>query len=142
MLQPKRVKYRRSHRGRLKGEAHSGNTLNFGDFGLQAMEAAWITSRQIEAARRAMTHYVKRGGKIWIRIFPDKPVSKKPLETRMGGGKGTPDYWVSVVKPGKIMFEMSDVREEVAREAMRLASDKLPIPVKFLCRHEHLQETA
>lgn len=142
MLQPKRVKYRRSHRGRRKGEAHSGNTLNFGDFGLQAMAAAWLTSRQIEAARRAMTHYVKRGGKIWIRIFPDKPVSKKPLETRMGGGKGTPDHWVSVVKPGKIMFEMSDVREEVAREAMRLASDKLPIPVKFLCRHEHLQETA
>lgn len=142
MLQPKRVKYRRSHRGRLKGNAQSGNTLNFGDFGIQAMAAVWLTSRQIEAARRAMTHYVKRGGKIWIRVFPDKPVSKKPLEVRMGGGKGTPDHWVAVVKPGKVMFEMSDVREEVAREAMRLASDKLPIPVKFLCRHEHVQETA
>ncbi len=142
MLQPKRVKYRRSHRGRRKGIARSGNTLAFGDFGLQAMESAWLTSRQIEAARRAMTHYVKRGGKIWIRIFPDKPVSKKPLEVRMGGGKGTPEFWVAVVKPGKVMFEMSDVKEDVAREAMRLASDKLPIPVKFLCRHENIQETA
>ncbi|MBI4288295.1 MAG: 50S ribosomal protein L16 [Chloroflexi bacterium] len=142
MLQPKRVKWRRSHRGRRKGEATAGNTLQFGDFGLQAMRVAWITSRQIEAARRAMTHYVKRGGKVWIRVFPDKPVSKKPLETRMGGGKGTPDHWVAVVKPGRIMFEMGEIREDMAREAMRLASDKLPIPVKFLCRHEHLEEMA
>ena len=142
MLQPKRVKWRRSHRGRRKGQATSGNTLQFGDFGLQAMHEAWITARQIEAARRAMTHYVKRGGKVWIRVFPDKPVSKKPLETRMGGGKGTPEYWVAVVKPGRIMFEMGEIREDVAREAMRLASDKLPIPVKFLCRHEHVEEAA
>lgn len=142
MLQPKRVKYRRSHRGRRQGQAHSGNSLQFGDFGLEAQGAAWLTARQIEAARRAMTHHVRRGGKIWIRIFPDKPVSKKPLETRMGGGKGTPDHWVAVVKPGRIMFEMAGVREDVAKEAMRLASAKLPIPVRFRCRHELTAEAS
>jgi len=134
MLQPKRVKYRKHHRGHRRGAAHSGNALNFGDYGLQAMETAWITSRQIEAARRAMTHYVRRGGKIWIRVFPDKSVSKKPAETRQGGGKGAPDHWVAVVKPGRIMFEMAGVAEEVAKEAMRLAAHKLPIGTKFLVR--------
>lgn len=134
MLQPKRVKYRKSHRGRRKGVALSGNTLAFGDFGLQAQRSAWITARQIEAARRAITHHVKRGGQIWIRIFPDKSVTKKPLETRMGGGKAAPDHWVAVVKPGRIMFEMGGVSEEVAREAMRLASGKLPIPTRFVSR--------
>ena len=138
MLQPKRVKYRKSHRGHRRGTAQSGNALNFGDFGLQALEPAWITSRQIEAARRAMTRYVKRGGKIWIRIFPDKPVTKKPAETRQGGGKGAPDHWVAVVKPGRIMFEMSGVTEPVAKEAMRLASHKLPIDTRFLVREATL----
>ena len=134
MLQPKRVKYRKHHRGHRRGTAHSGNTLNFGDYGLQAMESAWITSRQIEAARRAMTHYVRRGGKIWIRVFPDKSVTKKPAETRQGSGKGAPDHWVAVVKPGRIMFEMAGVAEAVAKEAMRLAAHKLPIGTKFLVR--------
>jgi len=134
MLQPKRVKYRKSHRGRRRGTAQAGNTLNFGDFGLQAMESAWVTSRQIEAARRAMTRHVHRGGNIWIRVFPDKPVSKKPAETRMGGGKGPPDHWVAVVKPGRIMFEMSGVSEPMAKEAMRLAAHKLPIDTKFLIK--------
>lgn len=134
MLQPKRVKYRKSHRGRRRGTAQAGNTLNFGDFGLQAMESAWVTSRQIEAARRAMTRHVHRGGNIWIRVFPDKPVSKKPAETRMGGGKGPPDHWVAVVKPGRIMFEMSGVSELMAKEAMRLAAHKLPIDTKFLIK--------
>ena len=138
MLQPKRVKYRKHHRGHRRGAAHSGNALNFGDFGLQAMESAWITSRQIEAARRAITHHVRRGGKIWIRIFPDKSVSKKPAETRQGGGKGPPDHWVAVVKPGRIMFEMSGVAEAVAKEAMRLASHKLPIDTRFLVREASL----
>ncbi len=138
MLQPKRVKYRKNHRGHRRGTAQSGNALNFGDFGLQALESAWITSRQIEAARRAMTHYVRRGGKIWIRIFPDKSVSKKPAETRQGGGKGAPDHWVAVVKPGRIMFEMSGVAEPVAKEAMRLASHKLPIDTRFLVREVSL----
>ena len=138
MLQPKRVKYRKNHRGHRRGTAQSGNVLNFGDFGLQALETAWITSRQIEAARRAMTHYVRRGGKIWIRIFPDKSVSKKPAETRQGGGKGAPDHWVAVVKPGRIMFEMSGVAEPVAKEAMRLASHKLPIDTRFLVREASL----
>jgi len=138
MLQPKRVKYRKHHRGHRRGAAHSGNTLNFGDYGLQAMETAWITSRQIEAARRAMTRYVRRGGKIWIRVFPDKSVSKKPAETRQGGGKGAPDHWVAVVKPGRIMFEMSGVAQEVAKEAMRLAAHKLPIDTKFLIREVSL----
>ena len=134
MLQPKRVKYRKHHRGHRRGMAQSGNALNFGDYGLQAMESAWITNRQIEAARRAMTRYIRRGGKIWIRVFPDKSVSKKPAETRQGGGKGSPDHWVAVVKPGRIMFEMAGVAEDVAKEAMRLAAHKLPIGTKFLVR--------
>ena len=134
MLQPKRVKYRKAHRGRLRGRAQAGNTIVFGDFGLQAVESAWVTSRQIEAARRAMTHHIRRGGNIWIRIFPDKPVTRKPAETRMGGGKGHPDHWVAVVKPGRILFEMGGVGEEIAREAMRLASHKLPIGTKFVVR--------
>lgn len=138
MLQPKRVKYRKSHRGHRRGTAQSGNALNFGDYGLQALESAWVTSRQIEAARRAMTRYVKRGGKIWIRVFPDKPVSRKPAETRQGGGKGAPDHWVAVVKPGRIMFEMSGVAEPVAKEAMRLASHKLPIDTRFMVREATL----
>ncbi len=134
MLQPKRVKYRKSHKGRRRGEAQAGNTIVFGDFGLQALESAWVTSRQIEAARRAMTRYIRRGGKIWIRIFPDKPVTRKPAETRMGGGKGALDHWVAVVKPGRILFEMGGVGEEVARGAMRLASYKLPIGTKFVAK--------
>jgi len=135
MLQPKRVKYRKAHRGRRRGQAHSGSTVHFGNYGLQAQEPAWITSRQIEAARRAMVHSIKRGGKVWIRIFPDKPVSSKPAETRMGSGKGSVDHWVAVVKPGRIMFELAGVKEEVAQEAMRLAAHKLPIHTKFVTRH-------
>ena len=136
MLLPKRVKYRRVHRGRLTGEAHRGNTISHGEFGLQATEPAWITSRQIEAARIAMTRYIKRGGKVWIKIFPDKPITEKPAETRMGSGKGSPEYWVAVVKPGRIMFEMAGVSEEVAREALRLAANKLPIKCKFVRKEE------
>ena len=136
MLLPKRVKYRRVQRGRLKGVAHRGNTVNYGDFGLQALEPAWITSNQIEAARIAMTRYIKRGGKVWIKIFPDKPITEKPAETRMGSGKGSPDYWVAVVKPGRIMFEIGGVSEELAREAMRLAANKLPIKCKFVVKAE------
>ena len=138
MLQPKRVKYRKTHRGHRRGKAQGGNTLTFGDFGLQALESAWVTSRQIEAARRAITHHVRRGGKIWIRIFPDKSVTKKPAETRQGGGKGSPDHWVAVVKPGRIMFEMSGVDEAAAKEAMRLASHKLPIDTRFVTREVSL----
>ena len=134
MLQPKRVKHRKTHRGHRRGNAHTGNTLVFGDFGLQAQESAWITSRQIEAARRAMTRHIRRGGKIWIRIFPDKSVTKKPAETRMGSGKGSPDHWVAVVRRGRILFEMSGVAEPLAKEAMRLASHKLPIDTRFLVR--------
>ena len=134
MLQPKRVKYRKTHRGRRKGTAQSGNSVVFGDYALQAMESAWLTSRQIEAARRAITHHIRRGGKIWIRTFPDKPVTAKPAETRMGSGKGSPDHWVAVVRRGRMLFEMSGVKEEVAREAMRLASHKLPIPTRFVAR--------
>jgi large subunit ribosomal protein L16 len=134
MQQPKRVKYRKTHKSNRKGYAHSGTTVIFGDFGLQALEAAWITDRQIEAARRAITHYVRRGGKVWIRIFPDHPVTKKPAETRMGGGKGAPDHWVAVVRPGRVMFEMAGVDEGQAKEALRLASHKLPIDVKFVAR--------
>ena len=134
MLQPKRVKHRKTHRGHRRGKAQAGNMLAFGDFGLQALESAWVTSRQIEAARRAMTRHIRRGGKIWICIFPDKPVTKKPAETRMGGGKGSPDHWVAVVKPGRIMFEMSGVSEAIAKEAMRLASHKLPIDARFMVR--------
>ncbi|MCD1147356.1 50S ribosomal protein L16 [Peptoniphilus sp. KCTC 25270] len=136
MLMPKRVKYRRQHRGRMKGVAHRGNTLSYGDYGIQALEPAWITSNQIEAARRAMTRYIRRGGNIWIKVFPDKPVTEKPAETRMGSGKGAPEYWVAVVKPGRIMFEMSGVSEEVAREAMRLAAMKLPIKTKFVVKKQ------
>ena len=134
MLLPKRVKYRRVHRGRLKGKATRGNTVTYGDFGLQALEPAWITSNQIEAARVAMTRYTKRGGKVWIKIFPDKPITEKPAETRMGSGKGSPEYWVAVVKPGRVMFEIAGVPEETAREALRLAANKLPIKCKFVCK--------
>jgi large subunit ribosomal protein L16 len=132
MLMPKRVKRRRVMRGRMKGRAHSGNTLAYGDFGLMALEPAWINSNQIEAARIAMTRFIKRGGKVWVDIFPHKPVTKKPAETRMGSGKGSPEYWVAVVKPDRIMFEMSGVSEEIAREALRLAMHKLPIKCKFV----------
>ena len=131
MLMPKRVKYRRVHRGRLTGRAYRGNTITNGTYGLVAMEPAWITSNQIEAARIAMTRYTKRGGKVWIKIFPDKPITEKPAETRMGSGKGSPEYWVAVVNPGRVMFEMAGVNEEVAREAMRLAMHKLPIKCRF-----------
>ena len=133
MLLPKRVKYRKQQRGRLKGTAHRGNTVTYGEYGLQALEPAWITSAQIEAARIAMTRYTKRGGKVWIKIFPDKPITAKPAETRMGSGKGGVDYWVAVVKPGRVMFELSGVAEETAREALRLAANKLPIN-KETCR--------
>ena len=132
MLMPKRVKFRRVQRGRLKGKAMRGNTVTNGQYGLVALEPAWITSNQIEAARIAMTRYIKRGGKVWIKVFPDKPITEKPAETRMGSGKGSPEYWVAVVKPGRIMFEMDGVDESVAREAMRLASHKLPIKTKFV----------
>ena len=134
MLMPKRVKFRRVQRGRLTGKALRGNKISNGSFGLVALEPAWITSNQIEAARIAMTRYVKRGGKVWIKIFPDKPITEKPAETRMGSGKGSPEYWVAVVKPGRVMFEMDGVTEEQAREAMRLASHKLPIKCKFACK--------
>ncbi|NLL45655.1 MAG: 50S ribosomal protein L16 [Clostridiales bacterium] len=134
MLLPKRVKYRRVHRGRMKGVATRGNVISYGEYGLQAMEPGWITSNQIEAARIAMTRYTRRGGKVWIKIFPDKPVTQKPAETRMGSGKGSPEYWVAVVKPGRVLFEMSGVSEEMAREALRLAAHKLPIKTKFIKR--------
>ena len=136
MLLPKRVKYRRVHRGRLTGKALRGNKVTNGEFGLQALEPSWITSNQIEAARIAMTRYVKRGGKVWIKIFPDKPITEKPAETRMGSGKGSPEYWVAVVKPGRVMFEIGGVSEEIAREAMRLAMHKLPIKCKFVKKEE------
>ena len=140
MLLPKRVKYRRVNRGRMTGKATRGNTIAYGEFGLQALEPAWITSNQIEAARIAMTRYTKRGGQVWIKIFPDKPVTKKPAETRMGSGKGSPEFWVAVVKPGRIMFEIAGVSEEVAREALRLASHKLPIKTKIVARTEEAGE--
>lgn len=136
MLIPKRVKWRKPHRGVMKGKARRGNKVFYGEYGLQAQELAWITNRQIEAARIAMTRYIKRGGKVWIRIFPDKPITAKPAETRMGSGKGSPEYWVAVVKPGRIMFELDGVTEETAREALRLASHKLPIKTKFVKRGE------
>ena len=136
MLLPKRVKYRRVHRGRLTGKAYRGNKVSNGEFGLQALEPAWITSNQIEAARIAMTRYIKRGGQVWIKIFPDKPTTEKPAETRMGSGKGSPEYWVAVVKPGRVLFEIAGVSEETAREAMRLAMHKLPIKCKFIVREE------
>jgi large subunit ribosomal protein L16 len=134
MLMPKRVKRRRVHRGRMKGHAHKGHTVTYGEYGLQAMEPAWITSNQIEAARIAINRKIKRGGKVWIKIFPHKPVTQKPAETRMGAGKGSPEYWVAVVKPGRVMFELAGVNEELAREAMRLAAMKLPIKCKFIKR--------
>ena len=141
MLLPNRFKYRRVHRGRLKGKATRGNTVTYGDFGLQALEPAWITSNQIEAARVAMTRYTKRGGQVWIKIFPDKPITEKPAETRMGSGKGSPEYWVAVVKPGRVMFEIAGVSEEVAREALRLASHKLPIKTKIVAKEETAPES-
>ena len=134
MLMPKRVKHRKVQRGRRAGMAKGGTSVSFGDYGLMAEEVCWLTSRQIEAARRAMTHHIKRGGRVWIRVFPDKPVTKKPAEVRMGSGKGAPDHWVAVVKPGRVMFEMSGVPETVAREAMRLAGHKLPINTRFVMK--------
>ena len=136
MLSPRRTKFRKQQRGRMRGLAERGSTINFGDFALQVIEPCWITARQIEAARRAMNRYIRRGGKIWIRIFPDKPVTQRPAETRMGSGKGSPEFWVAVVKPGRIMFEVGGVPEDVAREAMRLASQKLPIKTKFITKNE------
>ena len=136
MLLPKRVKYRRVHRGRLTGKAYRGNKVSNGQFGLVALEPAWITSQQIEAARIAMTRYIRRGGQVWIKIFPDKPITEKPAETRMGSGKGSPEYWVAVVKPGRVMFEIAGVDEDTAREALRLAANKLPIKCKFVTKEE------
>ena len=136
MLLPKRVKYRRQHRGRMTGKATRGNVVVYGDYGLQAMEPVWITSNQIEAARVAINRFIKRGGQVWIKIFPDKPVTSKPAETRMGSGKGSPEYWVAVVKPGRVLFEIAGVSEEVAREALRLAAHKLPCQTKFIAREK------
>jgi len=134
MQQPKRVKYRKAQRGRRRGQSQAGNVIDFGDYGLQVLESAWITGAQIEAARRAITHHIRRGGKVWIRVFPDKPVSKKAAETRMGSGKGVPDHWVAVVRSGRVMFEMAGVGEDVAREAIRLASHKLPVKTRFIAK--------
>jgi large subunit ribosomal protein L16 len=139
MLQPKRVKFRKLHRGRMKGVATSGNKISFGELGIQALEPAWITSRQIEAARRAITHHCRRGGKVWIRIFPDKSATKKPAETRMGSGKGAPDHWVAVVRPGRVMFEVAGVPQELAKEALWLAGQKLPIHTRVIEREEVVQ---
>ena len=136
LLAPSRTKYRRQHRGRMRGEAHRGNTLAFGEYGLQALEPCWMEARQIEAARIALTRFMKRGGKVWIRVFPDKPVTAKPAETRMGSGKGAVDHWVAVIKPGRIIFEIGGVSEEIAKEAVRLASHKLPIKTRFITRGE------
>ena len=141
MLQPKRVKYRKIHRGRRKGKAQSGNTIVFGEFGLQAGQAAWITARQIESARRVMVRYLRRGGQMWIRVFPDKPATKKPAETRMGSGKGAPDHWVAVVRPGRMLFEIGGIKETMAKEAMHLASYKLPISTRFVIK-EMVKEEA
>jgi large subunit ribosomal protein L16 len=138
MLAPKRVKFRKMHKGRMTGIGYRGSEVSYGEYGLKAMEPAWVTSRQIEAARIAMTRYVKRGGKIWIRIFPDKPITKKPAETRMGKGKGAPEYWVAVVKPGRVIYEMGGVDESVAREAFRLAAYKLPMATKFISREAEI----
>lgn len=140
MLLPKRVKYRRVHRGRMTGKAYRGNKISYGDFGLVALEPAWITANQIEAARIAMTRYTKRGGQVWIKIFPDKPVTSKPLGTRMGKGKGAPEYWVAVVKPGRVMFEINGVSEEVAREALRLAANKLCVKTRFVKKSEEVKK--
>lgn len=138
MLIPKRVKHRKQHRGRMAGKATKGNFIAYGEYGLQATECGWITSRQIEAARVAMTRYMKRGGKVWIKIFPHKPITEKPAETRMGSGKGSPEYWVAVVKPGRVMFEVGDIPEDIAREALRLAMHKLPVKCKFIKREEKI----
>ena len=136
LLQPSRTKFRKQHRGRMRGEAQRGSSIAFGEFGLHALDPCWLASRQIEAARIAMTRYIKRGGKVWIRVFPDKPVTSKPAETRMGSGKGAPDHWVAVIKPGRILFEIGGIREDVAKEAMRLAAQKLPIQTTFVSRTE------
>ncbi len=136
LLSPSRTKFRKQHRGNMRGEAHRGNTIAFGEYALQALEPCWMEAKQIEAARRAINHELKRGGKVWIRVFPDKPVTAKPAETRMGSGKGAPDHWVSVVKPGRILFEVGGVQEDLAREAMRLAAHKLPIKTKFIIKGE------
>jgi large subunit ribosomal protein L16 len=136
LLAPSRQKFRKQHRGRMRGEAHRGSTIAFGEYALQSLEPCWLAARQIEAARIAMTRYMKRGGKVWIRVFPDKPVTSKPAETRMGSGKGAPDHWVAVVKPGRILFEIGGIREDVAKEAMRLAAQKLPVQTKFLVKGE------
>ncbi|MCL5045283.1 MAG: 50S ribosomal protein L16 [Actinobacteria bacterium] len=140
MLMPKRVKHRKQHRGRMTGQAYRGSEITFGEFGLQALEPGWVTDRQIEAAQFSLTRYIKRGGKVWIKIFPDKPVTAKPAETRMGSGKGAPEYWVAVVKPGRVMFELAGVPEDLAKEAMRLAAHKLPIKSKFVTREEMVGE--
>ena len=140
MLMPKRAKYRKVQRGRMTGAASRGNKVSYGEFGIQALEPGWITGNQIEAARIAMTRYTKRGGKVWIKIFPDKPVTEKPAETRMGSGKGSPEYWVAVVKPGRVLFELADVNEETAREALRLAMHKLPVKCKFAKREDEVKE--
>ena len=137
MLMPKRVKFRKMHRGRMRGMAQNGSSIAFGTFGLQALEPHWLTSRQIEAARRAIVRYIRRGGKLWIRVFPDKPVTQRAAETRMGSGKGSVDHWVAVVRPGRVLFEMAGVREDQAREALRLASHKLPIKTQFVMREDH-----
>lgn len=142
MLMPKRVKYRKMQRGRLKGKAHRGNTVAFGTYGLQAVESQYLTSRQIEAARRAIVRYIRRGGKIWIRVFPDRPVTKRAAETRMGSGKGSVDHWVAPVRPGRVLFEMAGIREDQAREAFRLAAFKLPMKTQFVSREEHTGHTA
>ena len=139
MLSPRKIKFRKSHRGRMKGKSHRGNKVQFGTFGLQALEPSWITSRQIEAARIAVTRFMKREGQVWIRIFPDKPVTKKPAEVRMGKGKGAPEYWVAVVRPGRILFEAEGVPFEVAKEAMRLAAQKLPVQTKFVVRRDYVE---
>lgn len=136
MLMPKRVKYRKAHRGRMRGDAHSGASVAFGEFGLQSLARGWVTAQQIEASRRAVTRFIKRGGKLWIRVFPDKPVTKKPAETRMGSGKGNPELWVAVVRPGRVMFELAGVTEDVAREALTLAGHKLPLRTRFIQRIE------
>jgi large subunit ribosomal protein L16 len=136
LLAPSRSKFRKQHRGRMRGQAQRGNTVAFGEYGLQAQEPCWLTSRQIEAARVAMTRYIKRGGKVWIRVFPDKPVTSKPAETRMGSGKGAPDHWVAVIKPGRMLFEIGGIRDDVAKEAMRLAAQKLPIATRFVAKGE------
>ena len=140
MLQPKRVKYRKVHRGERRGKAQSGNTVSFGEFGLQAQQAAWVTARQIESAPRVMVRYLRRGGQMWIRVYPDKPVTKKPAETRMGSGKGAPDHWVAVVRPGRMLFEISGIKERMAREAMHLASYKLPIATRFVAKETVKEE--